>query len=626
MDASKLPGNRKPVAAVQITASHNPATYKVKNEVTKEGVMKELAPENGFKGSKIDAEGYTRGIYGKAMYDVLDHAFASDMMVPVNEANKGKAQKANLLEVYVNHIVERFLNKLLKESGMTMSEVQEKLMFVVDTGNAAMGPIVSRVLDKLGIKYQLEFGDVISDVDKIPDHIADPSKSGYYRKNFTRTVQKIAEEHLNMIVVGAALDGDGDRTQFTDEGGEEFLTPTKEAFTMFSMMKDVNPKMRAIIDVRTGEEVNETLGYAEADEVYHAPGWAIVRGVMREAGADIANEGSTHIMMRQFEDPKHDPIDDGLYAMLFAGVSAVKWNREGKSIRQNIQSREWYPELSEELRPNVAEKKPGERYELMPKIAQGIADGIRSTFNGARIREIASYKGNGDAEPGAKKLKFYTAEGAYIGSLLIRASNTAPKLSMTAQGRTKQLLSQVAKIMKNILAEYPAIEQNEVAKILDPAINDQAMLASNEPDFHEEEDQTPVSQTNATIEQQLTENNSQQNKIYRKGPFSQRSVADQMKLGQLQAEAKELKQRLSSTTQTDKRVNGGIDLDRANLKMTVDRDGNPIEMKIDPAVILQIQKQGITGLSTFIINIVPVPDVLPLLGLKEEDHQNLAAI
>ena len=63
---------------------------------------------------------------------------------------------------------------------------------------------------------------------------------------------------------------------------------------------------------------------------------------------------------------------------------------------------------------------------------------------------------------------------------------------------------------------------------------------------------------------------------------------------------------------------GGIDLNEIN----VDRQGGGVEIYFDPVELQEIIDLGITGFVPVIINITPLPSVLPLLGLapKEEEE------
>jgi hypothetical protein len=62
---------------------------------------------------------------------------------------------------------------------------------------------------------------------------------------------------------------------------------------------------------------------------------------------------------------------------------------------------------------------------------------------------------------------------------------------------------------------------------------------------------------------------------------------------------------------------GGIDLNSKNLQMDV--NGEKIDIKFDPAMIVQFKSGDFSGVTPVIINITPISNVMSLLGLKEED-------
>jgi len=62
---------------------------------------------------------------------------------------------------------------------------------------------------------------------------------------------------------------------------------------------------------------------------------------------------------------------------------------------------------------------------------------------------------------------------------------------------------------------------------------------------------------------------------------------------------------------------GGIDMNN----IPVDRAGGRIEIQFDPVQIEHIIEQGVSGFSPVIVNFVPLPSVLPLLGLKPREDE-----
>jgi hypothetical protein len=71
------------------------------------------------------------------------------------------------------------------------------------------------------------------------------------------------------------------------------------------------------------------------------------------------------------------------------------------------------------------------------------------------------------------------------------------------------------------------------------------------------------------------------------------------------------------------RREGGINLDSKNLQLDV--NGEEINIKFDPAMIEQFKKGDFTGVRPVIINITPIANMLPLLGMvRKEETEKLA--
>ncbi len=75
----------------------------------------------------------------------------------------------------------------------------------------------------------------------------------------------------------------------------------------------------------------------------------------------------------------------------------------------------------------------------------------------------------------------------------------------------------------------------------------------------------------------------------------------------------------------DRAINGGIDLNSRNMAMSV--DGEKVDIRFDPAMIAQFKAGDFSGVVPVILNITPISNILPLLGLapgREEEEEKLA--
>jgi hypothetical protein len=70
-------------------------------------------------------------------------------------------------------------------------------------------------------------------------------------------------------------------------------------------------------------------------------------------------------------------------------------------------------------------------------------------------------------------------------------------------------------------------------------------------------------------------------------------------------------------------IPGGIDLNAGNMSMN--EQGQEIDMQFDPATIEQFRSGDFTGLTPVILNITPITNIKPLLGLAPEAVGNESA-
>jgi len=61
---------------------------------------------------------------------------------------------------------------------------------------------------------------------------------------------------------------------------------------------------------------------------------------------------------------------------------------------------------------------------------------------------------------------------------------------------------------------------------------------------------------------------------------------------------------------------GGIDMNAGN--MTLNEQGQQVDMRFDPVMIEQFKSGDFTGLTPVILNVTPIANIRPLLGLAPE--------
>ncbi len=70
---------------------------------------------------------------------------------------------------------------------------------------------------------------------------------------------------------------------------------------------------------------------------------------------------------------------------------------------------------------------------------------------------------------------------------------------------------------------------------------------------------------------------------------------------------------------------GGIDLNTKNMHIDVTKDGNGVKVTFDPAMLERFKKGDFTGVVPVILNITPIPSVLPLLGFSPRKEDEVLA-
>ena len=433
-------------ALVQITASHNPWTRP--------------KAQNGFKVNLKDEAGYLRGLYGRDLVKMLRRA-QSDQAENLEPPNAwGNVATTQILDKYIEHMRHRWESRLgaVGVSPMEMKNV----VLVVDSGNGVMGPIAEIVLESLDLTCVGVHDKVLPALDSKPDHPADPNQDVYYTTHLPAAVRRVAMDtaYAGKIVLGIALDGDGDRVGITDEAGEkcQYLTFAQQAYLFRLADHERNPGWPELLDIRSPEEVMEMR---TKNSFLGAPGWPRIRLRMREVGAWAASESSRHEFGTPFpNDLNADRIDDGLWAALKAAAEAVKWKKRGSSLHQ-VLNRPWYP-LLQELRPSVQALSRTERYTLITPITQKLRNVLTSKYGVENIEEIRAPE-----EPDAVRFRVGNNQSKFLAWILVRAGNSENTLSISGQGKDDETLISVITDIRDILREFPQVDQAAVQKALD---------------------------------------------------------------------------------------------------------------------------------------------------------------
>ena len=247
-----------------VTASHNPSEY------------------NGFKLVRENAI----PIGSDSGLEKIKHEAAATS--PAGRGPRGRTSTVDIREQYIEYFAHRFPRGKLARR------------LVIDTGNGAVGPILSSVLAERGINYTSLFFEPDG---RFPNHAANPLDES------TLTALR-AEMRKQGGAIGVAFDGDGDRVCFLDEDGNVLRGDLVTALLGPRLLSRHGPS-RVLYDLRSSRIVPEMLAASGGEPIKTRVGHAFVKALMRQHQALFAGELSYHFYFRDFF-----YCESGIYALL----------------------------------------------------------------------------------------------------------------------------------------------------------------------------------------------------------------------------------------------------------------------------------------------------------------------
>jgi phosphomannomutase/phosphoglucomutase len=270
------------------------------------------------------------------------------------------------------------------------------LKVAIDAGNGVSGPLAVRLLRELGCKVN----PIHCEPDgSFPHHPPDPSQA----ENLAELAQLVQGEGCD---VGVAFDGDGDRVGIVNEKGE--VVPPDVYLLLYAREALRAGPGKAVFEVRCSETLFDGVRKYGGIPVMAKCGNTYILPRMHQERAVIGGELSGHVF---FNDPPFE-FDDALYA---AALLLSYMDRDGRPLSCMLS------ELMEGLPRYVSS--PELRIDCPDYLKWDVVDALRDAFV-QRYRVI-------DID-GAR---VYFGESDWA---LIRASNTAPKLSLRFEGRSEE--------------------------------------------------------------------------------------------------------------------------------------------------------------------------------------------
>ncbi|MGQ9464698.1 MAG: phosphomannomutase/phosphoglucomutase [bacterium] len=245
---------------IMVTASHNPKDF------------------NGFK---VCAN--KTAIYGNEIQKIREIVEKEDFI-----AGQGVRQKKDIISDYIDTITADV-------------RINNQLKLVVDTGNGTCGPIVEKILQKIGVRFEILFKEPDGN---FPNHLPDPTVEKYIKG----LIDKVRQGDFD---AGVGVDGDGDRIGVIDEKGNIIWGDMLLAIFAEKVLKNA-PGAKIIFEVKCSKGLIERIEQLGGIPLMYRTGHSLIKAKMKQENAPLAGEMSGHIF---FAD-RYFGYDDAIYASL----------------------------------------------------------------------------------------------------------------------------------------------------------------------------------------------------------------------------------------------------------------------------------------------------------------------
>ena len=242
-------------AGIMVTASHNPAQYSGFKMVKKMPQL--LSGDSGIQDLRRIVE-------------------TDDFAEPTR---KGRMTEADLSEDFIEMIL-----------SLIDVDALAPLKVIADTGNGMVGPILTRVYDRLP---SVELVGMYLDPDgSLPNHGLDPLQP----ENRAELQARVPKEGA---AVGFAFDGDGDRFFTIDDRGD-FVSGDFMTALMGQYYLDKYPGSKVLYDVRASWAVPDLISAAGGTPLVERVGHAFIKQRMAQEEAVFAGEVTGHYYFKDF--------------------------------------------------------------------------------------------------------------------------------------------------------------------------------------------------------------------------------------------------------------------------------------------------------------------------------------
>ena len=245
-------------SGVMVTGSHNPPEY---------------------NGLKMVLGGET--LYGDTIQALRTRVEAGNL-----QNGQGEYSQRNVTEEYLAIIIGHI-------------KLTRPIKLVVDCGNGAPGAYAPTLFRKLGC----EVIELFCEVDgNFPNHHPDPA----HVENLQDVIRTLKSSDAEL---GFAFDGDGDRLGVVTKEGN-VIFPDRQLMLFAADVLSRKPGAEIIYDVKCTRNLKPWIEKHGGKATMWKTGHSLIKGKMRETGAQLAGEMSGHVFFKE----RWFGFDDGLYA------------------------------------------------------------------------------------------------------------------------------------------------------------------------------------------------------------------------------------------------------------------------------------------------------------------------
>ena len=302
------------------------------------------------------------------------------------EFKKPKPKTINLKREYILDLLKKF--PLVRKAN---------LKIVADYGNGSVGLVGPKTFEAFGLKTINLFFEPNSN---FPNRLPEP--------NFEATKilrEKVIKEKADF---GVAFDGDGDRGIIIDDKGR-YLSGNQVGIILGKFLLKEEKRKKIVKTVACSMAVEDELGALGAKIIESPVGHNFVISNCKKEKAILGIEESSHIVM-----PKYYLFDDAILIPLKIAEILVK---TGKKLSEIVDGIKIYP--FEEIVFDCPDEK---KFLVVDKLKEAFLEKY------SNISFLDGIKVNFDS-----------------GWVLIRASNTSPKIRLYVEAKTKEKLEKIKK-------------------------------------------------------------------------------------------------------------------------------------------------------------------------------------